>query len=473
MANKIYDLLPVHLRNKELETMFDSTLERAFSKGEVDKVRAFIGRKEKGIYSEDDAYVSFPEHLFQRDNYGLEPVFSNVNIGDNVFYDDLLNALYNKGSLTNDHRRLFKSDTYTVNLPIDKDKFANWELYYWVRPGFTVDFALYSYYTDPIKNETYWRTELPYIITDEPGTGYLNEVSDGIVSPIETFGSVGDYAVVLANGEVVYWEKKDTGWHILGSATWRNQWPIVTSDVSTVDQNNIDINDPVKFSVKNKSIGRIANIENTIPARLKLHDDDGHIHDDHVLLDGNKIQVTLARGLEDLNWKNVVSLTIDKIKNAEELEKYPKYDDIIDIKNNAGEVVGKGKIISGVLVGTEVINIEPISGKFFAGSTFDLTDDSQVTINSVEDRRHIYYVKKVADDTYELYHDTRLFDPVDATALNTYEDGGIVERIHDVEIPNSYHEIVSLSERINNWGRSIGVGAAVENNRLKLIIMVQ
>ena len=383
MANKIYDLLPVHLRNKELETMFDSTLERAFSKGEVDKVRAFIGRKEKGIYSEEDAYVSFPEHLFQRDNYGLEPVFSNTNIGDNVFYDDLLNALYNKGALTNDHRRLFKSDTYTVNLPIDKDKFANWELYYWVKPGFTVDFALYSYYTDPIKNETYWRTELPYIITDEPGTGYLNDVVDGVVSPIETFGSIGDYAVVLANGEVVYWEKKYTGWHILGSATWRNQWPIATSDISTVDQNNININDPVKFSVKNKSIGRIASIENTIPARLKLHDDDGHIHDDHILLDGNKIQITLARGLEDLNDKE-------------------------------------------------------------------------------------YYVKKVADDTYELYHDTRLFQPVDATTFNTYEDGGIVERIHDVEIPNSYHEIVSLSERINNWGRSIGIGAAVENNRLNL-----
>lgn len=57
--NKIYNLLPVHLQNKELETIFDSTLERAFSAGSVTKTKAFIGRKEKGVYNDNDAYVSF------------------------------------------------------------------------------------------------------------------------------------------------------------------------------------------------------------------------------------------------------------------------------------------------------------------------------------------------------------------------------------------------------------------------------
>lgn len=139
MANKIYDFLPAHLRNKELEDYFDATLERAFSKGKVEKTRAFIGRKEKGIYSDKDAYVSFPEHLFQRDNYGLEPVYTNPTTTDNVFYDDLLNAMFNKGLLTNDHRRLFRANIDTVNLPVDADKFVNYELYYWVRPGFFTD----------------------------------------------------------------------------------------------------------------------------------------------------------------------------------------------------------------------------------------------------------------------------------------------------------------------------------------------
>lgn len=290
MANKIYDLLPVHLRNKELQTMFDSTLDRAFSKGQVDKVRAFIGRKEKGIYKEDDAYVSFPEHLFQRDNYGLEPVFSNVDIGDNIFYDDLLNSLYNKGALINDHRRLFKSDTYTVNLPIDNDKFINWELYYWVKPGFTTDFALYSFYQDI--DGVYWRRELPAIIRDEPGTGLL----DANAKPIDTYGSTGDYAVVISNNEIVYWVRLENEWVVLGSPDWHKNWPVATStqNPSLPDGN-------VKFTLGNKATARISNLTQTSPVRLHVHNDDTHIHDDHIILDGNKIKLTLARGLTQLN----------------------------------------------------------------------------------------------------------------------------------------------------------------------------
>ena len=105
----------------------------------MQKEKAFVGRREKGIYNDNDVYLSFPEHLYQRDNYGLEPVFSNSAIGDNVFYDDLLNAMFNKGMLTNDHTRLFNSKTFTVNLPIDADKFVNWSLYYWVGEGFFTD----------------------------------------------------------------------------------------------------------------------------------------------------------------------------------------------------------------------------------------------------------------------------------------------------------------------------------------------
>ena len=105
MANKIYDFLPGHLKNSELETIFETTLERVFSKGSMDKTIAFVGRKEKGINSKEDRYLTFPPHAHTRENYGLEPVYSST--GDKVYYEDLLNALFNKGALTNDHRRLF------------------------------------------------------------------------------------------------------------------------------------------------------------------------------------------------------------------------------------------------------------------------------------------------------------------------------------------------------------------------------
>jgi hypothetical protein len=136
MANKIYDFLPGHLKNKELETIFDATLERVFSKGDTEKVRAFIGRREKGIYKNTDSYINYPVYSYARKNYAFEPVYSNSLTNDNVFYDDFLNALYNKGALTNDHRRLLYTAYNTINLPIDADKFVNWQMYYWVSPNF-------------------------------------------------------------------------------------------------------------------------------------------------------------------------------------------------------------------------------------------------------------------------------------------------------------------------------------------------
>lgn len=136
MNNKVYELLPGHLRNPKLEGYFEATLERAFSKGSVDKTRGYVGRKERGIYKVNQPYVTYPDTSVQRENYSFEPVYSNTNIGDNVFYDDLLNALYNKGALTNDHRRLFTQDFETLNIPINKDKFINYEMYYWVEHDF-------------------------------------------------------------------------------------------------------------------------------------------------------------------------------------------------------------------------------------------------------------------------------------------------------------------------------------------------
>jgi len=136
MTKRIYDFLPSHLKNQNLETIFESTIERAFSDGEVEKLRGFVGRKEGGIYKFDDAYVTYPTYNYDRRNYALEPVFSNDSINDRIFYNDLINAMYNKGALINDHHRLFTEKHETINIPIDKDKFANWVMYYWVLPGF-------------------------------------------------------------------------------------------------------------------------------------------------------------------------------------------------------------------------------------------------------------------------------------------------------------------------------------------------
>lgn len=144
MTNKIYDFLPGHLRNKELETIFDATIERVFSKGNSEKLNAYVGRKERGMFKEEDIYISYPTYSYARKNYAFEPVFENKNTADRVFYDDFLNSLYNKGSITTDHTRLLRSEYKTLNLPIDIDKFTNYTSYYWVSPGFFTDVEMTS-----------------------------------------------------------------------------------------------------------------------------------------------------------------------------------------------------------------------------------------------------------------------------------------------------------------------------------------
>ena len=158
MNNKVYELLPGHLKNPKLEGYFEATLERAFSKGSVDKTRGYVGRKERGIYKVNQPYVIYPMTSVQRENYSFEPVYSNTNIGDNVFYDDLLNALYNKGALTNDHRRLFTQEFETLNIPINKDMFNNYEMYYWVEIGFDISFigSYSSHYVTIARGTSNW-----------------------------------------------------------------------------------------------------------------------------------------------------------------------------------------------------------------------------------------------------------------------------------------------------------------------------
>jgi len=180
MAKKIYDFLPSHLKNDELETIFETTLDRVFSVGEMEKTKAFVGRREKGIYNSNDIYLSYPAQAYARDNYGLEPTFTNRNATDNIFYDDLLNALYNKGALTNDQRRLFKSTLKTVTLPIDLDKFVNYSMYYWVSPSFdsSITGSTKKHYVTIDKDATatdFWKTnnswyhydDISALITDD------------------------------------------------------------------------------------------------------------------------------------------------------------------------------------------------------------------------------------------------------------------------------------------------------------------
>lgn len=78
------------------------------------------------------------------------------------------------------------------------------------------EFGLFSY--DKI-NET-WNSETTTLLEDEPGTGNVLAMDPAtkIAAPLDTYGVVGEYAVVASapTGKITYWKKEDYGWALLG-----------------------------------------------------------------------------------------------------------------------------------------------------------------------------------------------------------------------------------------------------------------
>lgn len=64
---------------------------------------------------------------------------------------------------------------------------------------------------------TVWNKVTPHVLSDEPGSGNVEAVNiSGFAEPSNTFGSVGDIAVVTSVEKVAYFEKVGTNWVLLG-----------------------------------------------------------------------------------------------------------------------------------------------------------------------------------------------------------------------------------------------------------------
>jgi len=100
-------------------------------------LKGYIGRTFAPTYKLGDNYV--PEHSTIRSNYQLEAGVviknNNNNIQFNTSYIDLLNSISSQGGLTNNHQRLFSSESYSYDGHFDYDKFVNYYNYYWMPDG--------------------------------------------------------------------------------------------------------------------------------------------------------------------------------------------------------------------------------------------------------------------------------------------------------------------------------------------------
>jgi len=135
---KSVNLLPEFLRSDKNSKFLASTIDQLIQTPQVERVDGFVGSKLTPTYNPlTDSYLTETSEL--RNRYTLEPALvlkdSTNNITDIIAYDDLINELKNRGGVTDNLDKLFRSKTYSFDPLIDWDKLVNFTDYCWLPTG--------------------------------------------------------------------------------------------------------------------------------------------------------------------------------------------------------------------------------------------------------------------------------------------------------------------------------------------------
>ena len=135
---RISEFLPEVIQTDVLKKFFAATGDNMFQPERVEYLSSYIGQKPSYYDPTRDQYVR--EINKDRTDYQVDPITTSRNsdtlsITHALFYDDLINKLRFQGALVNDHNRLFSAEYYSWGLPIDIDKFLNYQNYVWLSTG--------------------------------------------------------------------------------------------------------------------------------------------------------------------------------------------------------------------------------------------------------------------------------------------------------------------------------------------------
>ena len=112
----------------------DSTLDQMLSKGDLEDIDAFIGKRDGKYRNIDDVYLPEVAHAERRTNVHLSPAivsYSDNQIENVITYDDIANTIKtNTDSYS--HGAAYATQAYTFAPPITYDKFVNPSSYVWV-----------------------------------------------------------------------------------------------------------------------------------------------------------------------------------------------------------------------------------------------------------------------------------------------------------------------------------------------------
>jgi len=131
------ELLPTVFQTDTNQKFLNATLDQLTSPGDLTEIHGFIGRKKAPTYKSSDVYLN--ELDSTRQNYQLEPGTTIKNDAGKFIYSstylDLVNQINFYGGINKNHNRLFESEFYNYDIPIDFDKFINYSHYYWLPSG--------------------------------------------------------------------------------------------------------------------------------------------------------------------------------------------------------------------------------------------------------------------------------------------------------------------------------------------------
>ncbi len=134
---KTIDLLPRQFKTEPNLKFLNATFDQLISKGNPEKLNAFIGRKTAKSYSLNDNYVSAISS--DREAYQLEPSIVSTDNFDNITffgdYIDYINQIEFFNQDVTDHSKLNSNTYYAWEPHISWDKLVNYSQYYWLPHG--------------------------------------------------------------------------------------------------------------------------------------------------------------------------------------------------------------------------------------------------------------------------------------------------------------------------------------------------
>lgn len=131
------EFLPAYFRTNTNKKFLQATIDQFVSDGVVEKIDAFVGKKEAKAVTISDNYLS--EINADRSNYQFEPYAVYKDDLDNIEFSadylDYLGLIKTFRGNTKNHSKLNEQEFYAWNPHIDFDKFTNFREYYWLPNG--------------------------------------------------------------------------------------------------------------------------------------------------------------------------------------------------------------------------------------------------------------------------------------------------------------------------------------------------